>query len=138
VTLVETLVDTSAWVEFFRGHEPWTAHIGELLDVDRVVLCGPIYTELLRGTGRDRARVLRALRGCRMLPQPAGLWGLAGNLGHSLRAKGVTAKTLDLLIAVYALTHQTSLLCRDSDFEHMRDAGVLLQLDLPESREPKS
>jgi predicted nucleic acid-binding protein len=128
VTVGETLVDTSAWVEFFRGNEPWTEHIGELLDLDRVVLCGPVYTELLRGTGRDRARVLRALRGCRMLPQPAGLWELAGNLGHSLRAKGVTAKTLDLLIAVYALAHQTSLLCQDADFEHMRDAGVLLQL----------
>jgi predicted nucleic acid-binding protein len=63
-----------------------------------------------------------------MLRQPPGLWELAGGLGHQLRAKGVTAKTLDLLIATYSLAHRMSLLSCDADFEHMVGAGVPLQL----------
>lgn len=128
MTPVETLIDTSAWVEFFRKRNFWKEAVEELLLSDKAVLCGPIYTELLRGVGRDRARVARALHGCRILPQPAGLWALAGNLGHQLRLKGVTAKTLDLLIATYALAHQMPLLTNDSDFEQMKKADILLQI----------
>jgi hypothetical protein len=43
------------------------------------------------------------------------------------RKRGVTVKTLDLLIATYALSHSVSLLTADADFSTMRKAGVALQ-----------
>ena len=66
-----------------------------------------------------------------MLAQPADLWSEAGDLGFALRRRGVTAKTFDLLIAVYALSHSTALLTTDKDFAAMLQAGVALRLAPP-------
>ncbi len=68
--------------------------------------------------------VLPLLGGCHLLSQPARLWEEAGDLGFFLARKGVTAKTLDLLVAAYALAHGAALLTTDADFAAMRRAGV--------------
>ena len=52
----------------------------------------------------------------------------AGDLGFALRGKGLTVKTLDLLIACYALAYRAPLLTRDSDFKLIRAAGLPLLL----------
>ena len=123
------LVDTSAWVEFFRGREPFAGAVDDALNSNSAALCGPIDTELRRGLVKaERRRVLPLLAGCHWLAQPDQVWAEAGDLGFALRRQGVTAKTLDLLIAVYALTHGVSLLTTDRDFVAMRNAGVPLQL----------
>jgi tRNA(fMet)-specific endonuclease VapC len=120
------LVDTSAWVDFFRSREPLAGAVDLALENDEVLLCGPVITELRRGLVRatERARVLPLLAGCPTLPQPVALWEDAGDLGQLLVRKGVTIKTLDLLIAVYALSHDVPLLTRDSDFKLISDSRV--------------
>ncbi len=125
-----TLVDTSAWVEFFRGKGPIAQTVDELIESDDAVLCGPVLTELHRGlrSERERQMVLPLLGALRSLPQPVALWEEAGELGHALARKGVTAKTLDLLIAAYALAHDVGLLATDRDFAEMRRAGVPITL----------
>jgi predicted nucleic acid-binding protein len=124
------LVDTSAWVDFFRGREPMAETVDSLLERDQVAICGPVLTELRRGLrgARERAQVLPLLDACHVLEQPAQLWDEAGDLGFTLARKGATVKTLDLLIAVYALNHGVPLLTTDSDFSAMRKAGVPLVL----------
>jgi predicted nucleic acid-binding protein len=124
------LVDTSAWVAFFRGHEPLASAVDAALADNVAVLCGPVLTELRRGlqTDRERKRVLPLLDGCSVLAQPADLWAEAGDLGFALRRRGVTCKTLDLLIAVHALAYGVPLLTEDSDFAVMQKAGVPLVL----------
>ncbi len=121
-----TLVDTSAWIEFFRGRAPIAETVDVLLDGGDAALCGPVLTELRRGlrTERERRMVLPLLGGCHLLSQPARLWEEAGDLGFFLARKGVTAKTLDLLVAAYALAHGAALLTTDADFAAMRRAGV--------------
>ena len=93
------LVDTSAWVEFFRGPGLYADMVDELLESNRALLCGPVLTEIRRGLGRGRARdeVLLLLSGCSVLAQPAELWSDAGDLGAIVRRKGATIKTMDLL-----------------------------------------
>ena len=124
------LVDTSAWLAFFRG----TGAAADILDLalgeNQVAWCGPIATELRRGfvSARERTKVLELLEACHWLEQPSALWQEAGDLGYALRRKGLTVKTFDLLIAVYALSHGTELLTLDSDFGLMRAKGVGLQL----------
>ena len=97
---------------------------------DEVALCGPVVTELRRGlrSRRERARVLPLLAGCHELSEPRRLWSEAGELGYLLGRRGATIKTLDLLIATYALSHGVPLLTADRDFQIMRRAGLGLVL----------
>jgi predicted nucleic acid-binding protein len=119
------IVDTSAW-----RREPIAHVVDELLEENRVALCGPIVTELRRGlrSAAERRKVLPLLGGCRHLAQPERLWEEADDLGFSLRRSGYSVKTLDMLIAVHALAIGVPILTLDTDFEHMRKAGVPLHL----------
>jgi predicted nucleic acid-binding protein len=124
------LVDTSAWIDFFRDRGSLAARVDELLAENEVALCGPVLTELARGLrpGRERTRVLDLLRGCHFLAQPHDLWSEAGELGALLGRRGTAVKSMDLLIAVHALAHAVPVLTADSDFTLMQRAGVGLVL----------
>lgn len=129
-----TLIDTSAWIAFFRETGPAADQVERALNDDRAACCGPIISELRRGLAsrREREKVLPLLDGCHWLSQPLTLWEDAGDLGYALRRKGLTVKTFDLLIATYALSHRVELLTTDSDFGFMAKKGIPLQL-LPAS-----
>jgi tRNA(fMet)-specific endonuclease VapC len=124
------LIDTSAWIEFFRGRDPLASAVDDALAANDAAVCGPVETELRRGLGSERERklVLPLLAGCHLLSQPDSLWLEAGDLGFALRRRGVTPKTIDLLIAVYALSHSAAVLTADKDFRAMQKAGVPLSL----------
>ena len=68
------------------------------------------------------------LLACHQLPQPTSLWEDAGDLGFALARKGLTVKSLDLLIAAYALTHGVPILTVDRDFRLIGRTGVGLHL----------
>lgn len=123
------LVDTSAWVDFFRGRGRLVGAVDEALETGQAVLCGPVLTEIRRGLlAPQRKQVLSLLSGCRVLEAPGELWVEAGDLGFLLGRRGVSVKTLDLLIATYALAHDVELLTGDADFKHMLKVGVGLRL----------
>ena len=124
-----TLVDTSVWIDFVRGGDAGLA-VDELLALDEAAVCGPIETELRRGlrSPAERRTLLPLLDGCHLLSQPEALWLDAGDLGFTLARRGVTVKSFDLLIAVYALAHDVTLLTLDQDFRSMRKAGIPLAL----------
>jgi predicted nucleic acid-binding protein len=124
------LIDTSAWIAFFRGRDPVASLVDEAIANNEAALCGPVATELRRGllNRRERNKVLPLLDACHALAQPEQLWTEAGELGFALRKRGVTCKTIDLLIATYALSHSVLMLTTDTDFAMMRKAGVALQL----------
>lgn len=67
------LVDTSAWIDFFRGRGPLAARVDELIESDQVALCGPVVTELRRGlrSQAERGRVLPLLAACHLRGNPA-------------------------------------------------------------------
>ena len=127
------LIDTSAWIDFFRGHDPYGRCVDDLIRADQAALCGPVVTELRRGLRprSDRGRIVRLLEGCQLLRQPDRLWDEAGELGAMLGRRGATVKTLDLLIAAYALAHSVPILTRDADFSVMRRGGLDLVLVTP-------
>jgi len=124
------LVDTSAWIEFFRGNKPIVNLVDSLLESDGVAVCGPILVELRRGfrSEADRRRVIPLIEACHQLSQPELLWEEAGDLGFALGRRGVSVKTLDLLIATYALAHSVALLTKDRDFLLIQKAGFALAL----------
>jgi len=124
------LIDTSAWIDFFSNDGAIAEHVDHLLESGDAAICGPIETELRRGirSRKDRVKVLSLLEGCHHLHQPEALWSEAGELGYVLGKRGINVRTLDLLIAVFALSHQTFLLTRDKDFTLIRRAGIPLQV----------
>jgi hypothetical protein len=124
------LVDTSAWIDFFRGRGRLADAVDRLIETDDAAVCGPIVTEVRRGlrSPLDRRRILPLFESCHRLDDPARLWEEAGDLGYFLTRKGLTVKTLDLLIASYALSHSVALLTADGDFDAMRRAGLDIQL----------
>lgn len=67
------------------------------------------------------------MRGAQALSKLA-LWEDAGDLGFALARRGTSVKTLDLLIAVHALSHTAAILTTDADFARMRSAGIPLVL----------
>ena len=70
------------------------------------------------------------LLSCHQLPQPADLWHEAGAFGFALARRGLTVKTLDLLIATYALASGVPVLTLDRDFVSMARSGTgLLVVD---------
>jgi len=107
--------------------------VDTLLESDEAALCGPVLAEVRRGLldARTRGEVLHLLSGCTLLSQPASLWEDAGDLGAIVRRRGSTIKTMDLLIATYALAHSTALLTTDRDFDQIEAAGVALRVVRP-------
>lgn len=93
-------------------------------------LAVPIVTELRRGvrSKAERATLILHLQGCPVLPQPENLWEEAGDLGFALARHGISVRTLDLLIATFALAHEVPLLSTDADFVSIRKAGIPLLL----------
>lgn len=124
------LIDTSAWIAFFRGAGPAAELVDAALEQDQAAWCGPIATELRRGfaSAQDRAKALPLLNACHWLEQPDSLWDDAGDLGYALRRKAITIKSFDLLIASYALSYDAELLTLDNDFSLMRKKGIPLRL----------
>jgi predicted nucleic acid-binding protein len=123
------LVDTSAWIEFFRGREPVASMVDELLEANEVALCGPVVTELYRGLrAAERRKVMPLFAACHHLDQPSSFWEDAGELGSAAGRRGATVKSLDLLIATYALAHSVPLLSTDKDFITLERAGIPLVL----------
>jgi predicted nucleic acid-binding protein len=102
--------------------------VDDAIEANEAATCGPILTELGRGfrSVAERRRVLPLLDACHRLTDPHRLWEEAGDLGFFLARKGVTAKSMDLLIATYALLHGVPVLAADTDYANMRAAGAKL------------
>ena len=118
------MVDTSAWVEYFRGGVPDVAKRVDLcLDQDRVGIGDLVYCEVMQGirSPRERSEVSGLLLS---LPQ----FSMVGfNMAEKsasnyrlLRSRGVTIrKTIDVLIGTFCAEHGLRLIHNDSDFDLM-------------------
>ncbi len=118
------LVDSSVWIDFFKGTDnPATQQLTQLLsDNDATVVAADLVIfEVLRGF-RHGPDLLAAQRFLSALPQVE-LGGLdnallAAEHYRALRAQGYTIRSpIDVLLASYCITHQHTLLHRDADFD---------------------
>ncbi len=118
------IVDTSAWIEYFRGGLPRIVNKVDLcLEQDLVGIGDLVYCEVMQGIRslRERADVSTLLLS---LPQ-FDMVGFtiaeksAANY-RLLRSKGVTVKkTIDVLIGTFCAEHGLQLVHHDSDFDLM-------------------
>lgn len=124
------IVDTSCWIDYFRGVEPFASKVAYLIESDTAVLIGPVITEILRGIVKSsvRTRINEFITGLTTIKQPVDLWNSAGLVGAAVTKRGYNPKTVDLLIAIYALDTDLPLLTKDRDFQLMQKAGVPIRL----------
>ena len=112
-----TLVDTSAWIAFFRGDEPVASMVDHVLADGSAARCGVVELELRRGLrASERETVLSLLKSTHRVPTAEADWSMAGDLLASLRETGITIPSTDGLIAHLALQHAAVLLERDDHF----------------------
>ena len=116
------LVDSSVWIDFFRGTgTPETERLDALLGSELLVVGDLILAEVLQGFSSERdfnqARKLLTALDVVTLGGPDIAIQAARNF-RTLRARGVTIrKTIDTLIATRCIESEYSLLFSDRDFE---------------------
>ncbi|MBF0560354.1 MAG: PIN domain-containing protein [Nitrospirae bacterium] len=123
------LVDTSAWIEFFRKKSPYYHVISELIDSGSVVCAGIVFAELLQGakSGRELSTIKEFLHVFDFLPESGEIWEEAGELSYELRRKGKSAGLSDCLIASLVKTNNLSLLTLDRHFDLIqKETGMRL------------
>jgi len=118
----KVLVDTSAWIDFFRKREPFYTIVHQLIDEDRVCCLDMILAELIQGARSDREiEVLKDfLHAFDFIQEHAGLWEQAGLLSYNMRRKGKSLGLADCFIAVVAHTNKVELLTLDKHFKDIK------------------
>lgn len=131
------VVDTTVWVDFFRGTDTWQVdHLCRLIDDDEQVgLTDVVLTEILQGlrTERDVERVERRLSAFDVLRlEDLDDFRRAASLYRQARAGGYTIRrTLDCLIASVCVRDGADLLHADADFDHLAAATALTTIAPP-------
>jgi predicted nucleic acid-binding protein len=101
------LVDTSAWIEFFKpkGDPRVKQALQVALEEGVVVTVAPVLIELLMGLNPARSLDAQAIDRLRALEAVALGWDVcarAGTLGRALARRGQRVPTVDLMIAAAA------------------------------------
>lgn len=137
------LVDTSAWIEFFRarGAEPVKRAIRAALQEGAVVTTAPVLTELLVGLTPGRATHARAIELLRALETVELSWDVcerAGALGRLLARRGQRVPSVDLMIAGAAVVcgHEVWHV-GDQHFAVIEQVDGPRQLDLTTAANPR-
>ncbi len=120
--MTKTLIDTSAWIDFFRNNlSPYAEIVTTLIERDTAVITGPVIAELLQGLKSrreaDNLRELLSVIPCTEVNHAD--WNTTGNLLGKLRRHGVTVPLTDALIAVIAKRNDYNVLTLDHHFNHL-------------------
>jgi len=125
------LVDTSAWIDFFNGHDSAEAAYLRSCIVDGrpLVIPGLVLTEILVGV-RTEAEATRIVRVLSAFDEPPELdptdYEKAATLYRLSRSRGFTIRsTIDCLIAQLCLRHDYELLAKDRDFDAIAQVAPL-------------
>lgn len=116
------LVDSSVWIDWFRGHPSAEAdRLDQMIGHDDLLIGDLILTEVLQGFADDRAfgAARAALAPFPVIAIAGPDVALAAAQHHrALRRLGVTVrKTIDTLIAARCLADGLALLSSDRDFD---------------------
>ena len=115
------LIDTSAWIASFKkiGNHELKESVKQAIVSGLGVTSPVIILELLLGcrSVEERNALRTKLESLDVLPITQGVWEQAYELGFSLRRKGVTIPTTDLIIAALAIENKSLLLHHDEHYE---------------------
>lgn len=115
------LVDSSAWIDCFRGTATPQAERLDALPGSELLLIGDlILTEVLQGFGsqRDFDQARKLLKGWTLSTSAVGTLQYKRRNDRALRERGITIrKTIDALIATRCIESDRALFYSDRDFD---------------------
>ena len=119
---MRVLVDTSVWIDFFRGVA--SAKVAKLEECigqrEDICCCGFILTEVLQGIRAEAefGATKRRFDGLVYLADNRSTFELGASIYRELRRKGSTIRSpIDCLIAATVVQHGVNLLENDRDFD---------------------
>lgn len=118
------LIDTSAWIEFFRrkGEPLWKSRVMDSLAGNKAAYTCPVRFELILGARPEETTdLLAGLDLARRVITTPQHWDFAAALGSKLNATGVRIPAGDLLIAVVAVQEKLPLLTKDRHFTLLQE-----------------
>ena len=121
-----TIVDTTVWIDFFRGKDtPESELLQQMLNAgEDICICGVILTEVLQGIREDteHKEVASRFEAFLFLPMHHRTFVAAAQVYRTLRRRGVTIRNaVDCMIAAVAIEHDIPLLHHDRDFRPMAE-----------------
>lgn len=124
------LVDTSVWIDLFRGHATvQVARLKDLVGHEELVIGDLVLAEILQGIvdEQDVAPVETAFAAYRVVPLVGELIARqSAKYYRRLRRQGITVrKTIDCLIAAWCIQHRVPLLHADRDFSPFIPMGLI-------------
>jgi predicted nucleic acid-binding protein len=129
---MSVIVDTSVWIDGFNPkiQTPEKEMLIQLIQNDNpIYLCPVIYQEILQGVREEKTfqQIKSILQQYRMIPVDImQVTDCAVDLYRRLRKKGITIrKSMDCLIASYAIITETPLLHNDADFTQIAKGSAL-------------
>lgn len=115
------LVDTSAWIDSFKGglQEGTERFLQEAIEAGDVVTVPVVVLELLQGcrTEAERDNLKDLLYSLDVLDFTPETWEMAYELGYDTRRKGVTVPVVDIMIAALALESECTVMHKDRHFD---------------------
>jgi len=112
------LVDTTIWIEFFRGKSKIADHLEMLLTENPVWTCGVVMFEVLQGikSEGEKNKILSILAILPYVEMTKRLWQSAAELSILLKKKGVILPLSDIFIAAIAIENDLSIYTLDHHF----------------------
>jgi len=123
------MVDSSAWIQYFRrGEGVISDAVDRLLEEDRALLCGVVEAEILQGLrSAERDKVADLLTALKYLDAERQDFLRAGKRLGELRRSGITIPLTDALIGALCSRHGVALLTLDRHFDHMPEVERFLE-----------
>lgn len=116
------LVDTSAWIEFFRQKTPYYNSVSSLILSNALVTLPIIIAELVQGakTAQEGRQLKELLRPLPKLAEYDSAWEEAGELAFQLKRAGLHPGLADCFIATLCIHHSVPILTLDKHFKMIK------------------
>ena len=127
------LVDTTVWIDFFRGKaSEKVAKLEEAIQKrDDICCCGFVLAEVLQGIRDEKELVStkRLFEGLIYLEDDRSTFELSATIYRELRKRGTTIRnSIDCLIAATVIQHGVSFLENDRDYRFIDEHYPLSRL----------
>ena len=133
--MIEVLVDSSAWLEFFKpsGKPLFKEIIAGLIKEQVIVIPGIIKVEILRGSRSHQEYQMldNTLGGVRYLNVSEVFWSRLSFFNYDLSRKGVNVPLPDAYIALLAIENDVELLHYDRHLDLIAGKTKLKVFKLP-------
>ena len=127
------IVDTSIWIEYFKNNKKYVPFIEDSLNLENILIGGPIISELLHGVKSKKEYELlsESISAVPFAECVFDDWIKTGETLYNLKKKGITVPLTDILISVIALRYNASILTLD---KHFKSIDMIKLIDLGPDR----